>query len=114
MRLLASEREEVAGVASRWKAQYCDGRGLWHNHGGSNRLSTYEQLRHLSPEATAAEVAAIIGNDTWVGETCTECHSRKAIALVGEEPDYESATVYLCAECICKLYTMATARDDQR
>lgn len=110
MRFLPSDREQVQGVAARWRAQYCKN-GEW---GGSrdDPLVIYERLLALPKEATAADVAGIIGNDSWVGENCTECGKREAIVVVGEEPDYESLTVWLCAACIRRLAAMLDERTE--
>lgn len=107
MRLLPDERAEVPGVAARWKAQYYRPLNDTWNHirSGPAEISgevVYDQLRALPVDATAADVAAIIGNDGWVGEACTECQGR-AIVLVGEERDYESHTVFLCAACVTRV-----------
>jgi len=104
VRLLENEQQQVVGVAARWKAQYCHD-GKWDDVWGRDKSSEsiYQGLIALPPSATAADVATIIGNDTWVGERCTECGKRNAVLLVGDEPDYESATVYLCAKCARKI-----------
>ena len=105
MRLLPSEREEVQGVAVKWKAQYChDGRWseLRMRNGETSSELIYKRLLAMPTDATAKDVEEIIGTDGWVGESCTECHG-KALVLIGQEPDYESSTVYLCAECVAKV-----------
>jgi len=96
MRLLPDEKEEIRGVAAKWKNQYPD-----------TKLEIYQRLLTLSEHSTRADVAAIIGNDSWIGEDCTECRGR-AVVLVGQEPDYESHTVWLCAACVEKLGQLIT------
>lgn len=109
---LLDERSEVMTVAERWKSQYCC-KGTWHDPFECDAKDVYERLVALPASASAADVAAIIGNDSWIGESCTECGER-AIVLVGQEPDYESATAYLCANCLQKLNELvfAARRED--
>lgn len=99
MRLLDSEREQVQRVADRWKQQYCHG-GDWGSLLRGSSHAIYTKLAALPSTATAADVAAIIGNDGWIGEDCDECGEHTAIVLLGDEPDHESHTVYLCADCV--------------
>jgi hypothetical protein len=61
------------------------------------------ELMALDQEAaTAAQVAEIIGNSSWARElACSECgHETWGIVEIGEPPDYESATAYLCRDCL--------------
>ena len=54
---------------------------------------------------TAKKIENIIGNSSWTDLTCSECGKYvKKVVQVGEEPDYESATVFLCVKCIKRLY----------
>ena len=69
-------------------------------HGvGKERI--WEQLKGLDPEtATAEEVAAIIGNTSWTRLDCSECgNDDGAVVQLGDEPDYESRTVFVCRAC---------------
>lgn len=109
MRLLKTEREEVAGVAQRWKSQYCVS-GDWAG-GQGNEREKYDALVAISTSGTAADVARIIGNDSWIGEDCNECGKHTAVILIGEEPDYESATVYLCLPCAKRAVELAQSAD---
>ena len=61
--------------------------------------------------ATAADVAAIIGNESWVRvEDCSDCGAKylKSVTQLGEEPDYESQTAYVCDDCLRKALALAT------
>lgn len=88
--VLVTEAEQVATAAERWRRQYPSPRGY----------AKYEQLCALPPGATAKDVAAVIGNNTLVGETCIECHTHAVEYWhIGEAEDYESRTVYLCTTC---------------
>lgn len=94
---------DVAGVAERWKRTYFRGDKWGGYHGDAEEV--YRRLKALPPDATSADVAAAIGNDTWAGPGwCDECGD-KAPAMtmqLGQEPDYESATACVCLPCLEK------------
>lgn len=93
---LMTEREQVRAVAAAWRAQF----GRWTD---PEKVRITRQLDALDVEtATSADVAAIIGNESWVNpRSCDDCDARSwDIVRVGEEPDYESATAYLCRDCL--------------
>jgi len=115
---LITQRDRIRNVAERWKEQYCRrafspaaNKAVNHWSPTSAHADTgeiYNKLAALDGEtATPAEIAAIIGNDSWcvLGYRCTECDTfpTDAILHVGEEPDYDSATVYLCRDCAAKV-----------
>ena len=88
-----NERNQVRTVAARWKQQ-CHG-------------TAYQPigplLAALDPEtATAEDVAAIIGHYSWVNSgQCNECGVRSwQLVQLGEEPNYESCTAYICLPCL--------------
>jgi hypothetical protein len=108
---LLSEAEDVATVAERWKAQYL-WKGKWGVYSGDSQ-KIYERLAALPSSAKAADVAAIIGNNTWIGESCSECGNKRAIIMIGQEPDYESATVWLCRACVDALINLVSRPDDE-
>ena len=57
--------------------------------------------------ATKEDVALIIGNDSWVRLTCDECEEDvDTVIRVGEKPDYESSTAYLCGSCVLKAFNL--------
>jgi hypothetical protein len=104
-----SEREQVRGIAARWEEAYFDHRLKTWLYGDDKRL-IHGRLAALDPEvATAADVAAIIGNSSWIEPfTCTECCDRNwSVVLVGDEPDFESHTAYACPPCLRKLVALA-------
>lgn len=109
MKLLQTPEEAAPRVAARWKAQYHHG-GKWGEFRDGSAEVDYQKLLALGDAATPAAVEAIIGNKTWTdAETCSDCGLRPAVAEVGEEPDYESATAYLCAECVAALQKLVRA-----
>lgn len=96
------ERDQVREVAAKWRLQY-----------PPEHRATREEFkvkgRQLSelidPEtSTAADVASIIGNQSWVAQQrCHECNEYTwDVVQLGEEPDYESNTANVCAACLRK------------
>jgi len=99
---LITERTQVRDVAARWRAQYPGSRT-------DDKDAIAEKLDALDVDtATAEDVAAIIGNDSWCGpSTCNECGAVVTVAvMVGEEPYYESATATLCFACVEKALSL--------
>jgi len=90
-----STRTLIRTVAARWRQQY--------SLGTEDRFErTYKRLCALDFEtATAADVRAIIGNDSWTTMRCDGCDFTVNLAVsVGAEPDYESSTALLCESCL--------------
>lgn len=101
-----TERTLIQGVAARWRESY----GYRDKTYGADKQVIAQQLEALDKDkATAAEVKAIIGNDSWteVGR-CHECDS-VALTLVqlGQDPDYESRTAEICIPCLKKSIKLA-------
>jgi len=96
---LLNERHQVRNVAEKWRAQYGAG-----TYGGDKRQRMVgQELAALNAEtATAAEVAEIVGNGSWVCKnTCHECGAETWDAVeVGQPPDYESSTATICGNCL--------------
>ena len=90
-----TERVRIREVAARWRAQY-----------PKSRENKWEKLKALDIEtATADEVEAIIGNRSWTRlEECSDCKATDLplVVQVGNAPDYESNTAWLCIGCIKK------------
>ena len=63
-------------------------------------VEPYHKLRELDVEtATAEDVQRIIGDTAWI-PGCNECGKKSCdVVRVGEEPDYESETAYICLDC---------------
>lgn len=103
--IVIDERHKIEGVAERWKAQYFRN-GEWYRGGvlGDCGLA-YARLSALDPKtATAKEVAAIIGNNSWAGpDDCHECGKTvECTVQIGQPPDYESHTAQVCLDCLRK------------
>lgn len=96
---LLNERNQVRMVARRWHALY--GAGTYGRDKRGRMVG--DELSALDVEtATAAEVAEIIGNGSWVRKnTCHECGAETWDAVqVGQPPDYESSTATICGYCL--------------
>lgn len=101
---LINERTLVAAVAARWKAQYFR-RGGWGTVRLGNPETIHQGLLALGPDATAKDVAAVIGNKSWAGpQRCHECgiEDVDAVVEIGQPLDYESATAEICLPCLRK------------
>lgn len=96
---LLNERNQVREVAAKWRSQYGSG-----SYGADKRVRAVgAELAALDVEtASAAEVAEIVGNNVWVRmQTCGECSVETwNIVEIGEVPNYESATAYVCRDCL--------------
>lgn len=110
---LTTKRELIRAVASRWRQQYepfSDDRPMFSWRTGVtspplNKKQIAEKLDTLDGEtATAEEVAAIIGNESWTRLTCDECGlDVDSVLTVGQAPDYESRTASICQDCAAKV-----------
>lgn len=92
--VVLTTRSQIRGVAKSWQDQY----PIVHEHHEGIR----ECLDALDGEtATAADVAAIIGNDSWTALACDVCGDDvAALVRLGDEPDYDSRTLSVCDGCL--------------
>jgi hypothetical protein len=106
---LTTQRDLIRSVATRWRQQYepfTHDTPLFSVRNGHRQVIPKKEiaasLEALDKEtATAADVAAIIGNESWTRLTCDECgKDTDAVIMVGQEPDYESHTASLCRSCV--------------
>lgn len=103
---LIDTRNQIRTVAERWKNLFFR-KGAWASYVHNPAEQIYHKLISLDPEvATEAQVAFIIGNASWIGQTCSECEKHRAVIEVGQPPDYESHTAYLCTTCLAKAYDL--------
>jgi len=89
--VLITERDQIRRVADRWGEQY--GGNDWKDD--EEKQSIHRKLIALDKETcSAADVAAIIGNDSWSRLDCDNCDADvTAVVRMGDEPDYESRTI---------------------
>jgi|AGTN01.2.fsa_nt_gi hypothetical protein len=67
---------------------------------GNWRQNTERALKDLGPNPTPEQVEAVWPTGLLVPE-CTECGQNVSeVVQLGEPPDWESRTVYLCAKCL--------------
>jgi hypothetical protein len=105
---IISIRSQILAVADRWRLQYPKGVC------NAEKEAIWKKLRALDKAtATAADVAAIIGNNSWACPTqCDECEeSFDTVIEVGQEPDYESRTATLCIDCLSTAVDTLRASD---
>jgi len=103
---LLTERVLIREVAQRWAAQYSE--AYWRKDKHKQEIG--RKLKALDPEtATAADVTAIIGNDSWVRiDSCDECGAKHPAVAVELAEDQEcSATV--CLPCLTRATKLARA-----
>jgi len=67
-------------------------------------IATYRKLADLDKEAaSAADVEAIIGNNSWSSCTCSECGKAvPAVRECGQPREYDSSTADICRACLAK------------
>jgi len=99
MMKLITVRYCIRRVANRWDSTY-------ESHGWTEETREISNnLRALDPSiATKEDVHRIIGNRGWTNLKCDECETEDLdrVVMVGQEPDYESATASLCLSCAKK------------
>lgn len=99
-------RQSLANIsASRYKSEYCYN-GTWQtiHFGGGDSKALYNKLVSLGTTPNPDDVDVAIGNGSWTSVACDTCGaSVPAIAEVGEEPGYESATTDICLACARKV-----------
>jgi hypothetical protein len=90
---------------ARWIATY-ENTGL-----GKSWQHVTDKMKVLQPPFNPDEIDAIIGNSSWTHiASCGECEKEaEAIMELGQEPDYESATAYLCLPCLGKAFALAAS-----
>lgn len=98
----------AAEAAARWADQYGnDGNGY-----GSDKAATLCALRALGQNPSPDEVDRVIGNRSWTQvPACDACDADDlpAVVVVGQEPDYESATAHLCGNCVADALRVITS-----
>ena len=100
---LVTRQTKANTAAERWKDQY--------------RSRKYDQIYNklvsLGKNPKPDDVDTIIGNTSWTGvHQCDECGSDSyTVVMVGEEPDYESNTAYMCKECIVRALALFETKE---
>lgn len=110
MRLITL-RSQIKKVCIHWKSTYLGSGNDWAKLGyyGSDKKHIYNQLMKLDLDTcTPQDVAVIIGNDSWARQhECGECDNKfDTVIEIGQEPDCESYTAYLCLDCLKKAVSL--------
>lgn len=84
---------------SRWMQQYpgdASGKG--------------EKLKCLGESPKPEDVDMVIGNTSWTNTPrCSECSAtRVPVVQVGQEPEYDTDTAWLCKECLSRAVELYT------
>ena len=96
---LITAKSLASEAADRWHEVY----GASGSCYGSDKPEITAKLRELGANPKPADVNRAIGNDSWTRvPDCDSCGkvSPKAVVRVGQEPEYDSATVHLCKKCV--------------
>ncbi len=95
--IIRTQRQLIQAVAKRWREQYQP----FSDKDPMDKRGIADKLDALDGNAASAEdVNAIIGNQSWTRLACDECKEDTTLTVqVGDEPDYESHTAELCLEC---------------
>lgn len=98
--IVLDERTQVKQAIEEWVQAY----GLDQGGYGDNRgRRVGAELMALDQEtATAAQVAEIIGNDSWThAKACDECGQESwRVVEIGEPRAPDSATAVVCRDCL--------------
>jgi hypothetical protein len=106
-----NERVLIREVAQRWAEQYSGA----HWRKDKETQDIVRKLKALDPEtATAADVAAIIGNDSWTRiDHCDECRVEnlpEAVMLA----DDSSSSATVCLPCLRKAVKLARSEREEQ
>ncbi len=110
-----TQRDVIKQVTAKWERQYegqMDSTGYLYpgGKGDKTRGETLKQLQALDLNTcTAKEVNDIIGNESWTRmNLCDECGKQPNVLVqVGNEPDYDSHTAWLCLNCLSNANALA-------
>ena len=106
---IVTVRDELRAVPAQWYNQYDHTIDFILKHPedrshDAEKLAIYRRLLALDWDtATAPDVAAVIGNNTWAKDTliCNNCGREcKTIARHEYEDDYGPAAVDFCLNCL--------------
>jgi hypothetical protein len=98
---LVTRHTMAAGAANRWFDAYL-----------GDRDGKAAAIRALGESPDPDAVDAIIGNGSWTRvPQCNECKTNgAAVVQIGDEPDYESHTAWVCEDCLKKALALICPR----
>jgi hypothetical protein len=102
---LITKSEVVKNIPKRWREQYPENDG--------DKFRIWKKLK-LEKNLTAQKAEQIIGNNSWSDLRCNECDKSQLdmVVRVGAEPDYESATAWLCLDCVKKAFDLMKTQSE--
>lgn len=104
-----TKTDKRKNVAKRWAFQYPSA----NRPEGKEKI--FQQLLELKGRGTDNEIAAIIGNSSWTENKCSECgKDSETLIQLGEKPDYESVTAWICLTCLKTAVRLARVTGKQR
>lgn len=92
-------RQSLAdGVAQQWGRQY-------NSDQYPDKQIIFRNLKNLGKRPNPDDVDRVIGNTSWTHPpVCRECGEVKdAVLRLGDEPDYDSSTTYICLACLAEV-----------
>ena len=95
-----TKRTLIREIAKKWNAQFF--------YGPLEGDTTGDKLSALDVETASVEdIVQIIGTTVWTDLSCSECgKSVDLVIQVGEEPDWETQTAYLCEACVKNTFNL--------
>jgi len=101
---LLVQREMILNVSKMWDRQYKLPNGEYRVHHMNPRdfAEIGKKLASMDlSRATAEEVNAVIGNDSWTRSACSECRDYNCpdVVIVAED-------TYLCRKCVAAAYEL--------
>lgn len=107
--MAVTKSEKCKTIAERWARQYPS------HKRSEDKTAVYEQLVGLQGCGTEEQIDSIIGNRSWTRNACTECDKdSQTLIRLGDEPDYDSSTVWICLTCLKVAVKLARATGKQR
>lgn len=110
--VIVSRKFKAEKASHLWKKSYYDSKKKkWGDLISGSAEEVFERLCDLGPSPNPDDVNAVIKNTSWTDCTCSEC--RKAVETVvqlGEEPDYESSTAWICIDCLRSAVALVESR----
>ena len=108
-----TQREVIRSVPKAWEAAYSIG----YYAKDQEKQAITDKLRSLDVDTCSADdVAAIIGNRSWVENDCDLCADSECdiILQIGDEPDYDSRWMNACLPCAANLGKLAAQAIEAR
>lgn len=100
-----TRESQAKDVAERWERQYRHGSDWSQRSKIGDTGKIHRDLVALGPSPNPDDIDRIIGNSSWTDvPTCSECSAPDLplVVQLGQEPDYESSTAWICRECLLK------------